>query len=95
MEHDRYQVFFDGGRQHRYFRTRVELLRFMLGMGLKAKDPTFAVWEEAGPVTLADGRQSGRRFAPVDQYNLWDRDVYDRLMSELESLTAGEVIQHG
>lgn len=88
MEPYRYQVFFDGQRQHRYFRTRIEVLRFMLGMGLKAEDPTFAVWMDAGPITLADGRQMGRRFAPAEVFDLRDHAVYERLMGELEALQA-------
>lgn len=88
MEPDRYQVFFDGNKQHRYFATRLELLRFVLAMALKAEIPRFEVWVDAGSVTLANGRQLGRRFAPAEVWDLRDGALYDRLLDELAELQA-------
>jgi hypothetical protein len=88
VESYRYQVFFDGKRQHRYFWTREEALRFILAMSVKAQENRFEIWEDAGEVILADGRKMGRRFAPSEVWDMRDLALFEKLTAELNGLKA-------
>ena len=82
-----WQVLFDGGHQQRYLPDRQAVLRYVLGVGLKAASPRFEVLAETGRVRLADGSDGGRRFTTVEVIDLDRPGEIDRLRRELEGLT--------
>lgn len=89
MHGARYEVRFEGGRQRRYFADRQQLLRAVLRLSLQVDDPRFEVWEDAGPVELADGRTLGRRFRLSAVLDFRKSDLWDRLAQELEAAGGG------
>ena len=57
-----WQIRFDDGHQQRYLPDRQAVLRYVLGVGLRAASPRFEVFHESDPVVLGDGSPGGRVF---------------------------------
>ena len=60
-----WQIRFDDGHQQRYLPDRQAVLRYVLGVGLRAASPRFEVYTESAPVVLSDGTPGGLVFSLV------------------------------
>jgi hypothetical protein len=83
-----WQIRFDDGHQQRYLPDRLAVLRYVLGVGLKAASPRFEVFTESAPVVLGDGTPGGRAFSLVEVIDLARPGEIERLRAELAALPA-------
>jgi hypothetical protein len=91
MDHRReWQLRFDEGKQQRYFGERRDLLKCILRVGTQSPHPRFEVWGEGTPVLLADGSAAGKRFELLEVLDLTQPGTKDRIISELERLSASD-----
>jgi hypothetical protein len=79
-----WQIRFDDGHQQRYLPDRQAVLRYVLGVGLRAASPRFEVFTESAPVVLSDGTPGGRAFSLVEVIDLARPGEIERLRRELE-----------
>jgi hypothetical protein len=84
----RWELRFDGGRQHRYLPDRGSVLRYILALGPQAQDTRFEIWAETEPLRLADGSDGGRAFALSQVVDLASPGEHERLSAELAELAA-------
>ena len=78
-----WQIRFDDGHQQRYLPDRQAVLRYVLGVGLRAASPRFEVYTESAPVVLSDGTPGGRVFSLVEVIDLARPGEIERLREEL------------
>ena len=78
-----WQIRFDDGHQQRYLPDRQAVLRYVLGVGLKAASPRFEVFTESAPVVLSDGTPGGRVFSLVEVIDLARPGEIERLRAAL------------
>jgi len=78
-----WQIRFDDGHQQRYLPDRQAVLRYVLGVGLRAASPRFEVYTESVPVVLSDGTPGGRVFSLVEVIDLARPGEIERLRAEL------------
>jgi len=78
-----WQIRFDNGHQQRYLPDRQAVLRYVLGVGLRAASPRFEVYTESAPVVLSDGTPGGRVFSLVEVIDLARPGEIERLREEL------------
>ncbi len=78
-----WQIRFDDGHQQRYLPDRQAVLRYVLGVGLRAASPRFEVFTESTPVVLSDGTPGGRVFSLVEVIDLARPGEIERLRAEL------------
>ena len=78
-----WQICFDDGHQQRYLPDRQAVLRYVLGVGLRAASPRFEVYSESAPVVLSDGTPGGRVFSLVEVIDLARPGEIERLRAEL------------
>ena len=78
-----WQIRFDDGHQQRYLPDRQAVLRYVLGVGLRAASPRFEVYTESAPVVLSDGTPGGRVFSLVEVIDLAQPGEIERLRAEL------------
>jgi len=78
-----WQIRFDDGHQQRYLPDRQAVLRYVLGVGLRAASPRFEVYTEAAPVVLSDGTPGGLVFSLVEVIDLARPGEIERLRAEL------------
>ena len=77
-----WQIRFDDGHQQRYLPDRQAVLRYVLGVGLRAASPRFEVFTESAPVVLGDGTSGGRVFSLVEVIDLARPGEIERLRAE-------------
>ena len=80
-----WQIRFDDGHQQRYLPDRQAVLRYVLGVGLRAASPRFEVFHESDPVVLGDGSPGGRVFSLVEVIDLARPGEIERLQAELSA----------
>ena len=78
-----WQIRFDDGHQQRYLPDRQAVLRYVLGVGLRAASPRFEVYTESAPVVLSDGTPGGLVFSLVEVIDLARPGEIERLRVEL------------
>ena len=78
-----WQIRFDDGHQQRYLPDRQAVLRYVLGVGLRAASPRFEVYTESAPVVLSDGTPGGLAFSLVEVIDLARPGEMERLRAEL------------
>jgi len=78
-----WQIRFDDGHQQRYLPDRQAVLRYVLGVGLRAASPRFEVYTESAPVVLRDGTSGGLVFSLVEVIDLARPGEIERLREEL------------
>lgn len=78
-----WQIRFDDGHQQRYLPDRQAVLRYVLGVGLRAASPRFEVFTESAPVVLSDGAPGGLVFSLVEVIDLARPGEIERLRAEL------------
>jgi len=78
-----WQIRFDDGHQQRYLPDRQAVLRYVLGVGLRAASPRFEVYTESAPVVLRDGTPGGLVFSLVEVIDLAQPGEIERLRAEL------------
>jgi hypothetical protein len=78
-----WQIRFDDGHQQRYLPDRQAVLRYVLGVGLRAASPRFEVYTESAPVVLSDGTPGGLVFSLVEVIDLARPGEIERLRAEL------------
>ena len=78
-----WQSRFDDGHQQRYLPDRQAVLRYVLGVGLRAASPRFEVYTESAPVVLHDGTPGGLVFSLVEVIDLARPGEIERLRREL------------
>lgn len=78
-----WQIRFDDGHQQRYLPDRQAVLRYVLGVGLRAASPRFEVYTESAPVVLTDGTPGGLVFSLVEVIDLARPGEIERLRREL------------
>jgi hypothetical protein len=85
-----WQIRFDDGHQQRYLPDRQAVLRYVLGVGLRAASPRFEVFRESDPVVLGDGSPGGRAFSLVEVIDLARPGEIERLQAELAAGRAAQ-----
>ncbi len=78
-----WQIRFDDGHQQRYLPDRQAVLRYVLGVGLRAASPRFEVYTESAPVVLSGGAPGGLVFSLVEVIDLARAGEIERLRAEL------------